>query len=389
MDGTSQASAGPQVFISYAHQDYEQIERLYHRLLETGYRPWIDKEGILPGELWENAIKRAIQDSDFFLAVLSKNSVNRKGVLQSELKQAMDILDGLTDTDIFLIPVKLDDCDPPRDLSRFQWVDLSADGGWAVLDRGMREGLARRGPHGIKSLPRHQRPASGPVVKSLPVLVPLFSFASKTVDHYVIQTVRGEVSQTNSIVTVDRPGWEWDVLFYYLIYYSVAAAIVWLVFRYALKRPSYRRHAAWSSLRNVYTGCKIVTSAAAIVLMGFLISLFVLEPKVDPITDISGTTNDPGRSYYLIVRPVGSARCWLQSPVPLLPGQDGKWNATAFFGGISGQRFEIIAIASKTPLHVPAPNPPSPLAPFNKPDSYDCNVIPSEVERYVRVVVIK
>lgn len=388
MDETSQAGAGPQVFISYAHQDYEKVEQLERKLSEAGYRPWIDKK-ILAGGVWADEIKIAIEDSDFFLAVLSKNSVNRKGVLQDELKQAMDILGGMNHTDTFLIPVRLDDCDPPRQLRRFQYVDLFAKDGWEVLNRGMREGLARRRPHGIESLPKRARPTTPLWLKLLPVLVPLFSLASKTVDHQFIQSVRGEVSQTNSIVTVDRPGWEWDVLLYYLIYYAVAAGIVWLVFRYILKHPGYRRHAAWSRLRSFYAWCKIVAVAAAIVGIGFFITLFVLEPKVGPMTDIGGWASDQSRSYYLLVRPVGSALCWLTSPIPLLPGQDGKWNTTAFFGGTSGQRFEIIAIASKAPLHVTPPNPPSSLQPFNKPDSYNCNLIPSDVERYVRVVVIQ
>ena len=41
---------------------------------------------ILPGELWVNSIQTAIQNSDFFLACLSKNSVDKRGMLQKEIK---------------------------------------------------------------------------------------------------------------------------------------------------------------------------------------------------------------------------------------------------------------------------------------------------------------
>ncbi len=424
MESQSKPGPRPQVFLSYATEDYEKVKKLHDRLLDVGYRPWIDKEGIPPGSKWMPAIERAIQSSDFFLACLSKNSVNKKGVLQAELRGAMHILYGKKDTDIYLIPVRLDDCDPPSKLRPFQYVDLYiedewSESGWEHLDRGIKAALTRERPQGVQpgiveespirgsrlvaspggrkegkveesAKPgRTLRPTIEILIKILPVLVPVFSFAGKLADHRLVQRIRGEVSQTNSIVTVDRPGSEWDVLLYYFIYYLVAAAMVWFIFRYVAKRPDHGTHAERSPVHTFYTWTKILGSAGGIVLIGFLLSLFVLEPKVGPMTDIGGWASDQSRSYYLLVRPVGSALCWLQSPIPLLPGQDGKWNTTAFFGGTTGQRFEIIAIASKTPLHVTPPNSPSSLQPFNKPDSYNCNLIPSDVERYVRVVVIQ
>lgn len=387
MGSKLKASRGaPQIFLSYAHQDYEKVKELYDKLLKAGYRPWIDKEELPPGVRWDVAIKKAIRDSDFFLACLSETSVNRKGVLQSEREQALEILSGMKDTDIYLIPVRLDDCDPPEILSRFQYVDLFTDRGWEVLNRGIRKAWASRRASGIESIPPPPPPFP---IRLLPVLVPLFSVASNMADHRFIQTIRGEVSQTNSIVTVDRPGSELKVFFYYFTFYVVAAVIVWLVFLYARQHSLHPAHATWSLTHSFQGWSRILGVASTIAVTGFLLSLFVLEPGVDSMTDISGSASDQVRSYYLLVRPVGSARCWLQSPVPLLLDQEGKWHTTAFFGGIQGQRFEIIAIASKTPLHAPAPNPPGALAPFNKPDSYDCNLIPGNVERYVRVVVIK
>jgi hypothetical protein len=67
IDGT------PKVFISYANQDAEAAKRLNDDLKSRGVNTWLDKECIIPGEKWEIAIKKAIEDSQFFLAVLSSN----------------------------------------------------------------------------------------------------------------------------------------------------------------------------------------------------------------------------------------------------------------------------------------------------------------------------
>lgn len=134
----------PQVFISYAREDAAMAERLYTYLSEAGYKPWMDTKDILPGELWVNSIQVAIQNSDFFLACLSKNSVDKRGMLQKEIRSALDTWEGMLEGDIYLIPVRLDDCAVPERLSNFQWVDLFKEDGWALLLRALGQGVKRR-----------------------------------------------------------------------------------------------------------------------------------------------------------------------------------------------------------------------------------------------------
>jgi hypothetical protein len=56
-----------QIFLSYAREDRKRVEKLYQELSKAGFKPWMDKRDILPGEKWELAIQKAIQRSDFFL----------------------------------------------------------------------------------------------------------------------------------------------------------------------------------------------------------------------------------------------------------------------------------------------------------------------------------
>jgi hypothetical protein len=117
--------AFPMVFLSYAHVDTKAALRLYEDLNEAGVNVWFDKESLLAGEKWKQAIRREIRKSRFFIALLSNASISKKGYVQSELKMAMEELDEYPSSDIFLIPVRLDDCIPTEyGLSDLRWVDL-------------------------------------------------------------------------------------------------------------------------------------------------------------------------------------------------------------------------------------------------------------------------
>ncbi len=119
------------VFISYGHEDIELAMRLYLELKAVeNIDPWIDKERLQPGMKWRPAIRKAIRESDCFVALLSKNSTSRKGFIHSELRAALEILNEFPEGEIFLIPVRLDDCQmPSAELSEIQYVDFFPD--WA------------------------------------------------------------------------------------------------------------------------------------------------------------------------------------------------------------------------------------------------------------------
>ncbi len=136
--------ATAQIFLSYAREDEERVGNLYQKLSDAGFKPWMDKKDILPGEQWKPCIAQAIQRSDFFLACLSASSVTKRGVLQKEIKQALDTWEGKLVSDIYLIPVRLEDCEVPEGLYDFQWVNLFEEDGWARLVKAIQAGMERR-----------------------------------------------------------------------------------------------------------------------------------------------------------------------------------------------------------------------------------------------------
>lgn len=59
------------------------------------------------------------------MALLSTNSVSKRGSVQKELKDALDILDEYPSSAIFLIPVRLDDCVASDvRIEDIHWVDM-------------------------------------------------------------------------------------------------------------------------------------------------------------------------------------------------------------------------------------------------------------------------
>jgi hypothetical protein len=125
LEGSAYLKDPPKVFLSYAREDEEQARRLFDDLRGAGISPWFDKDSLLPGQRWKTAIEAAIRDCRFFIAVLLSNSINKRGYVQKELKDALEVLDEYPASSIFIIPARLDNCAPSDvRLGDLHWVDM-------------------------------------------------------------------------------------------------------------------------------------------------------------------------------------------------------------------------------------------------------------------------
>lgn len=121
-------SCGPRIFIAYAVEDVRFALDVYSALESRGYEPWIDRRKLLPGQNWIRRIEDAISSSDFFIACFSKNSARKRGGFQAEIRYALDCARRVPLDDVFIIPVRIDDCRVPRAITReTQYVDLFPD----------------------------------------------------------------------------------------------------------------------------------------------------------------------------------------------------------------------------------------------------------------------
>ena len=121
------------IFLCHASDDKPSVRELYEKLQNDGFDPWLDEEDILPGQDWEHEISRAVRDSDVVLACLSDHSVGKTGYVQKEIKIALDVADQQPEGGIYIIPVKLEECDVPDRLNTWHWVNLEDASGYQRL----------------------------------------------------------------------------------------------------------------------------------------------------------------------------------------------------------------------------------------------------------------
>lgn len=118
----------PKVFIAYAHEDSASAGRLFEELTAAGFEPWMDSRKLLPGQNWARAIQNALETSDFTIGCYSRQSVRKKGGFQTEIRYALEAARRLPLDEVFLLPVRLDACSVPLEVSRLiQYVDLFPD----------------------------------------------------------------------------------------------------------------------------------------------------------------------------------------------------------------------------------------------------------------------
>jgi hypothetical protein len=139
----------PLIFLCCAQEDNSDVIGLYDRLQLLGYRPWTESRDIPAGADRQFEIDEAIRTASFFIACLSKNSIDRRGVIQKQLREALDRVDQLLRRDIFLIPVRFDDSPVPEVLRRYQPINIDSPLAVDQLHKSFREGLRRR----VSSLP--------------------------------------------------------------------------------------------------------------------------------------------------------------------------------------------------------------------------------------------
>jgi TIR domain len=135
------------VFVAYVQEDFASAERIFERLESSGFEAWLDRRRLLPGQNWPRSIEQAIETSDFFLPCFSQNSVSKKGGFQAEIRYALDCTHRIPLDQIFIVPVRLNECRvPPRIQRELQYIDLFPDWarGFRRLVTAMRRHAGRR-----------------------------------------------------------------------------------------------------------------------------------------------------------------------------------------------------------------------------------------------------
>ena len=112
------------VFLCHASQDKPAVRELYKRLsAEKWIDPWLDEENLLPGQDFDFEINNALRDADAIIICLSKISVAKEGYVNKEIRRALDIADEKPEGAIYVIPLRLAECEPSFErLKKLHWA---------------------------------------------------------------------------------------------------------------------------------------------------------------------------------------------------------------------------------------------------------------------------
>ena len=111
LDVAAANAKAPAVFLSYASQDREAVERLQNSLGGAGLDVWFDKARLGSGDPWWPVIEQNIATCDVFIPVLSANTNKRdEGIFIREWNRALERLQDMDkSTARFIHPLIVDD----------------------------------------------------------------------------------------------------------------------------------------------------------------------------------------------------------------------------------------------------------------------------------------
>ena len=121
--------ARQRVFIASSGNDDRVVKRIYAELRNSGFAPWLESYDVLPGKNYEKARRKAITGARVALAFFSRKSVNSRGSLQRNYQKVIDDLSDAESKGMFVIPVKIDDCEMIYQYRDVECVSLLEAGG--------------------------------------------------------------------------------------------------------------------------------------------------------------------------------------------------------------------------------------------------------------------
>lgn len=116
-----QSKSNPsRIFISYSNKDVASANELRRLCDKAGLSTWLDTHDLQAGEHSREKIEEEISKSDIFLILLSDALSSSES---TPLEWSSICERSWKDPSVRLIPVRLNDVDPPSFLRRTKWLD--------------------------------------------------------------------------------------------------------------------------------------------------------------------------------------------------------------------------------------------------------------------------
>lgn len=198
---------GFQVFLAHASENKNDVRQLKNSLSSEGITTWFDEDDLPGGVKWREEIPEAIKTSAIFIACISKEAVGKTGYIQKELRHALITYSERPPGEIYLIPLKLDDCDIPAlqipelgiDLRDFQYIDLKKNGGFEKLIKTIKTAFEKKKKEPDKLIqPRFKKEQWQKLEKSVRDIAAIAGFAA--MGYY-----RNALAETGEVTSTANP----------------------------------------------------------------------------------------------------------------------------------------------------------------------------------------
>jgi hypothetical protein len=111
------------IFLSYKSEDREWVQKLRSALRERGVRVWVDRHEIRPGDLFAEALESGLESSRTMGLVVTEGSF-QSGWVREEYYRALSLTKA---HHLHLIPILVEDTEPPGFLGSRQYVDFRSE----------------------------------------------------------------------------------------------------------------------------------------------------------------------------------------------------------------------------------------------------------------------
>ncbi len=187
------------IFISYSRKDIDFAKKLAGDLEKSNYDVWWDITDLRGGDDWVRSLPAAIESSQFFIIVLTPNSIKSEWV-QKEYTQALTLRKKI-------IPIMFESCDVPFALNTINFVNF-INGQYADNFKNLLSALGYKGEPPVVSPferakailpPAFQKYIIPGIIGIILVIVAAFVFTQKPPAPAVITSTASSVPATDVI----------------------------------------------------------------------------------------------------------------------------------------------------------------------------------------------
>lgn len=109
------------IFLSHAGADGAMARRISDVLRDAGFAPWLDVDEILPGDSVPKRLGEGLSQADYVVVCLSRAAADSGWV---EAERDVSTMSQFASGDARVLPVRLEDVQPPALLAHLRYVDL-------------------------------------------------------------------------------------------------------------------------------------------------------------------------------------------------------------------------------------------------------------------------